>query len=154
MQERGKRRVRKAQRQRRGLERINSHAAGIDIGANEHYVAVPPGSDPDGQDVRVFKSFTCELKELADWLKGCGVTTVAMESTGVYWIVLYDLLESRGFEVKLVDPRKLKRVPGRKTDVLDCQWLQELTPSVYWLVHFGHRSRLSLCAPMYGSVTC
>jgi transposase len=89
-------------------------------------VAVPPGSDREGRDVRSFGSFTCDLNALADWLQACGVTTAAMESTGVYWIPLYDLLESRGFEVHLVDPRELKRVPGRKTDMLDCQWLQEL----------------------------
>ena len=112
--------------QRHGLERINPNAGGIDIGANEHYVAVPPGRDADGQDVRVFKTFTCELTKLVDWVLECGVTTVAMESTGVYWIVLYDMLELKGVEVHLVDPRSLKRAPGRKTDVLDCQWLQEL----------------------------
>ena len=111
---------------RRGLERINPNAAGIDIGSDEHFVAVPPGRDPDGQDVRSFRAFTCNLVELMNWLRRCGVTSVAMESTGVYWIPLYDLLESNGLEVKLVDPRALKRAPGRKTDVLDCQWLQEL----------------------------
>jgi transposase len=113
-------------RRRQGLAKIHPWAAGIDIGAGEHYVAVPPGTDRDGQDVRSFGSFTCDLMQVADWLQACGVTTVAMESTGVYWIPLYDLLESRGLEVHLVDPRELKRVPGRKTDVLDCQWLQEL----------------------------
>ena len=76
--------------------------------------------------MREFSSFTCDLNRLADWLSECGVDTVAMESTGVYWIALYELLESRGFEVKLVDARRVKHVPGRKTDVLDCQWLQEL----------------------------
>ncbi len=111
---------------KRGLARLHPHAAGIDVGASEHYVAVPPGADSKGRDVRSFGSFTCDLRELADWLQACGVTTVAMESTGVYWIPLYELLESRGVEVQLVDPRELKRVPGRKTDVLDCQWLQEL----------------------------
>ncbi len=113
-------------RGRQGLARIHPRAAAIGIGAGEHYVTVAPGTDRDGQDVRSFGSFTCDLTQLADWLLGRAVTTVAMESTGVYWIPLYDLLESRGFEVHLVDPRELKRVPGRKTDVLDCQWLQEL----------------------------
>lgn len=108
------------------LERINLHACGIDIGASGHHVAVPPGSSPDGMDVREFGAFTDDLIGIAQWLQACGVTTVAMESTGVYWIPLYDLLDSHGFDVHLVDPRQLKRVPGRKTDILDCQWLQEL----------------------------
>jgi transposase len=109
-----------------GLERVNLDAAGIDVGAKEHFVAVPPGRDREGQDVRSFGAFTGDLVELANWLKECGVRTVAMESTGVYWICLYDLLESRGFRVMLVDPRRLKNVPGRKTDVIDCQWIQRL----------------------------
>jgi len=108
------------------LERINFHACGIDVGATGHHVAVPPGSSPDGKDVRAFGAFTEDLIGMAQWLQACGVTTVAMESTGVYWIPLYDLLDSHGFDVHLVDPRQLKRVPGRKTDILDCQWLQEL----------------------------
>ncbi len=84
------------------------------------------GRDTEGQDVRRFGAFTGELCALADWLKQCGIQTVAMESTGVYWIPLYELLVERGFEVLLVDARRAKNVPGRKTDVLDCQWLQEL----------------------------
>lgn len=108
------------------MERINLHAGGIDIGATGHHVAVPPGSSPDGKDVREFGAFTTDLVAIVQWLQACGVTTVAMESTGVYWIPLYDLLDSHGFRVHLVDPRQLKRVPGRKTDILDCQWLQEL----------------------------
>jgi transposase len=76
--------------------------------------------------VRSFGAFTGDLCALADWLKQCGIETVAMESTGVYWIALYELLVERGFEVLLVDARQAKNVPGRKTDVLDCQWLQEL----------------------------
>lgn len=106
------------------LRRVNLHAAGIDIGATEHWVAVPPGSDP--KPVRCFGTFTADLHALADWLKACGVTTVAMESTGVYWIALFQILETRGFEVLLVNARHVKNVPGRKSDVLDCQWLQEL----------------------------
>ena len=108
------------------LKRVNLDAAGIDIGAAEHWAAVPPGRDTEGQDVRRFGAFTGELCALADWLKQCGIQTVAMESTGVYWIPLYELLVERGFEVLLVDARQAKNVPGRKTDVLDCQWLQEL----------------------------
>ena len=108
------------------LKRVNLDAAGIDIGAAEHWAAVPPGRNTEGQEVRRFGAFTGELCALADWLKQCGIQTVAMESTGVYWIPLYELLVERGFEVLLVDARQAKNVPGRKTDVLDCQWLQEL----------------------------
>jgi len=105
---------------------VNLHAAGIDVGAAHHFVAVPEGCDPDGRDVREFGAFTTDLQALAAWLTTCGVETVAMESTGVYWIPLFELLSQRGCDVKLVDPRQLKHVPGRKTDVLDCQWLQQL----------------------------
>jgi len=106
------------------LERINPNAAGIDCGAEEHYVAVPADRDP--APVRAFKTFTAELHRLADWLTACGVTSVAMESTGVYWIPLYEILEARGLDVVLVNARHVKNVPGRKSDVMDCQWLQEL----------------------------
>ena len=108
------------------LERINLHASGIDVGATGHHVAVPPGSSPDGRDVRECGAFTEDLIGIVEWLQACGVTTVAMESTGVYWIPLYDLLDAHGLDVHLVDPRQLKRVPGRKTDILDCQWLQQM----------------------------
>jgi len=100
------------------------NAAGIDIGASSHFVAVPP--DRDDPPVREFPSFTEDLQALADWLATCGVDTVAMESTGVYWIPLFELLESRGFTVYLVNARHVKNVSGRKSDVLDCQWLQQL----------------------------
>src|SRR6266478_4395488 len=106
------------------LHVCNPHAAGIDIGEAEHWVAVPPGRDP--QPVRRFGTFTVDLDALADWLIDCGVITVAMESTGVYWIPLYEILEARGLEVVLVNARHVKNVPGRKSDVVDCQWLQEL----------------------------
>jgi transposase len=106
------------------LEQINPNAAGIDIGAAEVWVAVPP--DRDEQSVRSFPTFTVDLYRLADWLKACRITTVAMEATGVYWIPLYEILEERGFEVYLVNARHLKNVSGRKTDVLDCQWIQQL----------------------------
>jgi len=106
------------------LEQIEFNAAGIDIGSEFHFVAVP--TDRDEQPVRRFSAFTVDLLALADWLKRCGIDTVVMESTGVYWIPLYELLEQRGFQVLLVDPRRLKNVPGRKTDVVDCQWLQQL----------------------------
>ena len=106
------------------LQHINLNAAGIDIGSEQHMVAVPEGRDE--VSVREFGTFTADLKAIADWLQQCGVTTVAMESTGVYWIPLFELLERRGFEVKLVDARHVKNVSGRKSDVLDCQWIQQL----------------------------
>src|SRR6266550_4182740 len=106
------------------LQHINLNAAGIDIGSERHMVAVPEGRDT--VSVREFGAFTADLEALATWLKQCGVTTVAMESTGVYWIPLFELLERHGFEVKLVDARHVKNVSGRKSDVLDCQWLQQL----------------------------
>src|SRR5437660_4728584 len=104
------------------LKRIKRHVAGIDCGAAEHYVAVPP--DRDATPVRAFKTFTTDLHRLADWLTACGVTTVAMESTGVYWIPLYEILEARGVDVMLVKARHVKNVPGRKTDVVDFQCIQ------------------------------
>jgi transposase len=107
-----------------GLPRMNANAAGIDVGSGSHYVAVP--EDRDTHPVREFAAFTGDLYRMADWLRDCGIQTVAMESTGVYWIPVFQVLEERGFEVKLVDARQLKRVPGRKTDVTDCQWLQQL----------------------------
>jgi transposase len=106
------------------LKRVNLNAAGIDIGSEEHYVAVP--EDRDEEAVRCFKCFTPDLHEMARWLKHCGIETVAMESTGVYWIPVFQILEHYGLEVKLVDACRVKNVPGRKTDVLDCQWLQQL----------------------------
>src|SRR5207247_1149384 len=106
------------------LKRINPHAAGIDCGSAEHFVAVPQDSHPT--PVRAFKAFTGDLHRLADWLLTCGVTTVAMEATGVYWIPLYEILEARGLEVVLVNARHVKNVPGRKSDVMDCEWLREL----------------------------
>ena len=106
------------------LSRVNFGAAGVDVGAGSHFVAVPEGRCE--QPVREFASFTADLYRLADWLAECGVETVAMESTGVYWIPLFGVLEERGFRVMLVDPRRIKNVPGRKSGVLDCQWLQQL----------------------------
>jgi transposase len=107
------------------LAAVNLHAAGIDVGAEAHYVAVPPSDDP--QPVRRFGAYTVDLEALADWLAACGITTVALESTGVYWIPLFELLERRGFEVLLVDPQQVQKIKGRpKSDVHDCQWLQRL----------------------------
>ena len=117
------------------------NAAGIDIGSAAHFVAVPP--DRDDEPVREFASFTTDLHRLADWLDACGVDTVAMESTGVYWIPLYELLESRGFTVLLVNARHVKNVSGRKSDVLDCQWLQQLMS--FGLLHGAFRPAEQVC---------
>jgi len=106
------------------LQHINPYAAGIDVGCRSHFVAVPEGSCE--QPVREFSSFTDDLHQMADWLLDCGVTSVVMESTGIYWIPVFEILESRGLEVRLVNARHVKNVPGRKSDVLDCQWLQRL----------------------------
>jgi transposase len=106
------------------LNPIHPNAAGIDIGSQHHWVCVPFGHD--NECVKRFGCYTAELYAIADWLSECGVETVAMESTGVYWIPLFQILETRGFEVKLVNAHHVKSLPGRKTDVLDCQWLQQL----------------------------
>lgn len=103
---------------------LEANAAGIDIGAREIFVAVPP--DRDEHPVRVFETFTEDLERMAQWLVSCGVTTVAMESTGVYWIPPYDVLEQHGVKPCLVDARGMKNVPGRRTDWHECQWLQFL----------------------------
>lgn len=103
---------------------MRPNAGGIDIGATEIFVAVP--ADRDSDSVRSFPTFTEDLHELADWLQRCRVDTVAMESTGVYWIALFQILEARGIEVHLVNAQHVHHVPGRKSDVLDCQWLQYL----------------------------
>jgi transposase len=125
----GQQRPRRSRRGRPAqLEQLNLNAAGIDVGAEAHWVAVPP--DRVEQPVQRFGAFTADLYALAEWLRQCQIETVVMESTGVYWIALFEVLEERGFDVKLVDPHAVRQVPGRKTDVKDCQWLQEL--------HQGH----------------
>jgi transposase len=103
---------------------VEANAAGIDIGAMQIFVAVPADRDPE--PIRCFQTFTVELEKLADWLEQCQIRTVAMESTGVYWIPLFQILEKRKFEVRLVNAHHVKNVPGRKTDVEDCQWIQHL----------------------------
>jgi transposase len=123
------------------FEQINLNAAGVDIGSGEHWVSVPADRDP--QSVRRFGCFTPDLQALADWLQQCGVETVAMESTGVYWIPLFQILETRGFEVKLVNAHSVKTVPGRKSDVLDCQWLQQL--HTYGLLSGSFRPEDQVC---------
>jgi len=115
---------RAARRSPTKLPCLNPDVAGIDCGAAEHYVAVPPDRDP--QPVQAFSTFTDGLQRLADWLTACRVKSVAMEATGVYWIPLYELLEARGFDVLLVNARHLKNVPGRKSDVSDAEWIRDL----------------------------
>jgi len=117
-------------------------AAGIDIGATEIFVAVP--ADRATENVRSFPTFTQDLYALADWLKACGIQTVAMESTGVYWIPLFQILEECGFEVCLVNARHVKNVPGRRTDVSDCQWLQFLHS--VGLLKASYRPAQEVCA--------
>jgi transposase len=107
-----------------GLTVVHPNAGGIDVGNASHFVAVPP--DRDGNPVREFGCWTAALNEMAEWLKSCRVDTVAMQATGVYWIALYDVLEQHGIRVVLVNARHTKNVPGRKTDVQECQWLMKL----------------------------
>jgi transposase len=107
-----------------GLDIIHRDAAGIDVGNESHFVSVPPDRDP--QPIREFGSWTAALEEMARWLKQCRIRTVVMQSTGVYWIALHDVLQRHGLEVNLVDARGTKNVPGRKTDVQECQWLRKL----------------------------
>ena len=103
---------------------IEPNAAGIDVGSTEIFVAVPADRDPE--PIRCFPTFTVDLERLADWLQQCQIRTVAMESTGVYWIPLFQILEKRKIDVRLVNAHHVKNVPGRKTDVSDCQWIQHL----------------------------
>ena len=114
----------KTNRKSKGLPIVNDSAAGIDIGSRFHVVAIPP--DTAEETVRTFKSFTADLHRMANWLIESGITTVAMESTGVYWVPAYEILEERGLHVVLANARDAKNVPGRKTDVNDAQWLQKL----------------------------
>ena len=107
-----------------GMPLMNANAAGLDIGSEEIWACVP--ADRDTQPVRKFGTYTPDLYELAHWLKKCNIETVAMESTGVYWIPVYEILEADGLEVNPVNARHLKHVPGRKSDVADCQWVQQL----------------------------
>ena len=116
--------MRKIQSEDLTLEVVHPDAAGIDIGNESHYVAVPPKRD--SQPVRRFGCTTAELKAMANWLKQCGIRTIAMQSTGVYWIAAYDILEQAGLEVYLVNARDTKNLPGRKTDVQESQWLMKL----------------------------
>src|SRR6201997_1725387 len=116
--------TRKIQSEDLSLEVVHPDAAAIDIGNESHYVAVPPTRD--SQSVRRFGCTTSELKEMAVWLKQCAIRTIAMQSTGVYWIAVYDILEEAGLEVYLVNARETKNLPGRKSDVQESQWLMKL----------------------------
>lgn len=123
------------------LAQINLDAAGLDIGASEIWACVP--QDRDEEPVRRFDTFTPDLYALADWLAACGVTTVAMESTGVYWIPIYEILQSRGIVACLVNAQATKNVSGRKSDVLDCQWIQQL--HTYGLLAASFRPPADIC---------
>jgi len=107
-----------------GLEVVHADAAGIDVGNSSHFVAVPPGRDE--RPVREFGGWTADLRQMAAWLKSCGIRTVAMQSTGVYGIAVEEVLEQEGLEVYLVNARGTKNLPGRKSDVQQCQWLMKL----------------------------
>jgi transposase len=123
---------------------INQYAAGIDVGSVEHYVCVPEDAVPAGEsNVRSFKGFTGDLDKLVEWLQACAVTTVAMESTGVFWIPLAQKLEAAKIEMVLVNARHLRYVPGRKTDIKDCQWLQQLHS--YGLLNGSFRPAQDIC---------
>lgn len=122
-------------------EPVNAHAAGVDIGSREHWVCVP--AQATGCNVRKFGTFTADLEAIADWLKACDVTSVAMEATGVYWIPLFQVLERRGFQVILANARQTKNVAGRKSDVQDCQWIQRL--HTYGLLQGSFRPEAPYC---------
>jgi transposase len=140
----------KARRQKANTESpkvmklINEHAAGIDVGSTEHYVSVPEDAVSDSESaVRAFGAWTRELDQLVEWLQACKVTTVAMESTGMYWVALAQKLEEAGIDYVLVNARHLRCVPGRKTDVKDCQWLRQL--HTYGLLNGSFRPQPQIC---------
>ena len=123
------------------LKVVNPDCAGIDIGKDRHFVAVDPARSSD--PVREFRAFTRDLQAMATWLASCGVTKVAMESTSVYWIPVYEVLQRAGFEVMLVPPRMTKQIGGRKSDVLDCQWIWQLMS--YGLLRGSFRPGDAIC---------
>src|SRR5499425_2444638 len=141
--------MRKIQSEDLRLEVMHPDAAGIDIGRESHYVAVP--ATRASQPVRRFGCTTAELKEMAGWLKQCGIRTVALQSTSVYWIPVYDILEEAGFEVYLVNARDTKNLPGRKSDVQESQWLMKL--HTYGLLRNSFRPsrRSARCGPTGGT---
>ena len=140
--ERGKKLAPKFRSPAPALSLAYPNACGIDIGSTSHFVAVP--ADRDDDPVREFRAFTADLHSLVGWLRQCRITAVAMESTGVYWIALYEMLDAAGFEVQLVNARHVKTVPGRKSDVLDCQWLQQLMS--FGLLRGAFRPADEICA--------
>ena len=125
------------------LEVVYPNAAGIDIGNAAHYVAVPP--ERDQEPVRRVERFTEDLKKMAEWLAQCGIDTVAMQSTGVYWLPVYEVLAERGFRVFLVNAAHTKNLPGRKSDVQECQWLMKL--HTYGLLNDSFRPTEEICVP-------
>ncbi|MGB0055653.1 MAG: transposase [Methyloceanibacter sp.] len=133
------------------LPRVHPAAAAIDIGARIHVAAVGPDRDPE--PVRTFNTFTNDLHRLADWFAHCGIKTVVMESTGVYWIPIFEILEQRGFEVMVVNARDAKHVPGRKTDVSDAQWLQRLHEYGLLAPAFGRKPKWRHYARICGSAS-
>jgi transposase len=136
----------KRSRKSRDLVPVHPGAAAIEIGATIHVATVGP--ERDNEPVRTFRTFTDDLHRLADWFTSCGIKTIVMESTGVYWIPVFEILEQRGFEVMVVNARDAKHVPGRKTDVSDAQWLQRLHE--YGLLRASFRP---VYAPICGSVS-
>jgi transposase len=136
-----RRRVPKPGSDNHGFPMLNPNAAGIDLGSRSHYVSVP--EDRDTQPVRHFGCYTAQLQEMASWLKSCGIETIAMEATGVYWIPVFEVLESHGFKVLLVDARQVKNLKGRKSDVVDCQWIRHLHS--YGLLNAAFRPRAEIC---------
>jgi len=134
--------TKRSHRRQHDLRSIHPNAAAIDIGATIHVAAVGPDRDPE--PVRTFKTFTDDLHRLADWFEHCGVKTIVMESTGIYWIPVFEILEQRGFEVLVVNARDAKHVPGRKTDVCDAQWLQRLHE--YGLLRASFRPQAEIAA--------
>ena len=136
------------------LEIVHANAAGIDVGKSTHYVAVPP--DRDAKPVRCFDSCTEGLQQMVAWLKKCGITSVALQSTGVYWIALFDLLQETDFEVYLVNARYTKSLPGRKSDVQESQWLMKRTLMVCCPTPSVRRKRFAGCGTIgdSGRITC
>jgi len=130
---------------------VHPDAAGIDVGNESHFVAVPAGRD--AQPVQEFGSWTADLQRMAAWLKACGIRTVAMQSTGVYWIAVQEVLEQAGLKVFLVNARGTKNLPGRKSDVQECQWLMKLHTYGFWRIPSGRRKRFARCARSGGNGT-
>jgi len=134
-----------------GLPQIRANAAGMDIGAEEIWVDV---GNKDVEGVRRFGTFTADLNEMAEWLKQCGIETVAMESTGGYWIAPFQILEAKGIEVFLVNARFVKNVQGRKSDMLDCQWIRCCTAMACCRSPSAQRPRSPYCGVIYVTVRC